>query len=164
MIPVKARVERMAFEVLAGVPVLGQWVTPRSAKHFVKFGIVGTLGLAVDYAVLITLHELTQWPLGPAGMTWPLAAANTVSFSLAATHNYIFNRLWTFRGQRHRRKRIQYTQFLSVSVVGYMLNQTILLGLVYLGLWYVISKAVATVVVLMWNFTVNKLWTFKEPL
>lgn len=155
MIPARAEVERRAAELLSGVPVVGRRMTPRLARHFLKFSAVGTLGLAVDYAVLISLVELAHWPL---------AAANTVSFTTAATHNYLLNRLWTFRGQRHRRKRVQYTQFLTVSVVGYLINQAILLGLVSVGVWYVFSKAVATVVVLLWNFTINKLWTFREPL
>lgn len=155
MIPVKTAVEERAIEVLTGMPVLGPRVSPRGAKHFVKFGIVGTMGLLVDYAVLITLFEVAGWPL------W---AANTVSFTSAATHNYVLNRLWTFRGQRHRRKRVQYWQFLVVSVVGYGINQAILLSLVGVGVWYIFAKAVATLVVLLWNFTVNKLWTFKEPI
>lgn len=161
MIPVKTVVEQKALEVLAGVPVIGPRMTRKLAKHFVKFGIVGTMGLVVDYILLITLHELTPWPFD-LGVTWPLWAANSVSFTAAVTHNYVLNRLWTFRGQRHRRKRVQYTQFLLVGGVGYTINQAILLGLVALGIWYILSKAVATLVVLMWNFTVNKLWTFKE--
>ena len=126
-------------------------------ERFIKFALVGTLGAVVDFSVL-NIGILVF------GLSKPVA--NTFSFSAAVLSNFTWNRLWTFPEARDRPILPQLGQFTLVNVVGYFLNQLIFLGLDYLVLhrWgvagYNLSKAIATLVVLFWNFGVNRVWTF----
>ncbi len=127
--------------------------------RFVKFATVGAIGTVVDFGVL----NLLILVFGIAKF-W----ANTCSFSAAVLSNFIWNRLWTFPESREERLLPQLMQFALVSVGGYIINQTIFLGLdslvfhIWGTLGYNISKAIAILVVLFWNFGINRIWTYRE--
>jgi len=130
----------------------------KEVERFIKFAIVGTSGAVVDFGIL-------NFCILVLGFCKPLA--NTCSFSMAVLNNFIWNRLWTFPESRDRPFLPQLAQFTIVNIGGYILNQTIFLGLDYLilhrfgVLGYNLSKAIATIVVLFWNFGVNRIWTFR---
>ena len=55
-----------------------------------------------------------------------------------------------------------------VNVVGLVINQTVFLTLNHFlfepwlgGLGYNVAKACAIIVVLFWNFGINRIWTYK---
>lgn len=130
----------------------------REVDRFVRFGLVGTLGAMVDFGILNLLIQ---------GLAVPKFWANTCSFTAAALSNFVWNRLWTFPESRQRPLGGQLAQFFAVSVVGYIINQGLFLSLdhwVFAGwdaLGYNIAKAIAIVVVLFWNFGINRLWTYR---
>ena len=134
-------------------------------RQFVKFCIVGTTSFTIDvgisYALTFGLH-----------MWWVMA--KTISFSLAVTNGFIWNRVWTFQAVGHRRRREQYGMFFAVNVVGYILNLGIMKSVFWVntGQWrgqhptkpvWLAATLLATVVVVFWNFFANKHWTFKAP-
>jgi putative flippase GtrA len=133
---------------------------PRELSRFVKFGIVGTIGAVIDYTILILLHERVGLAL------W---TANTVSFSVAVLSNFTWNRLWTFPESRQRPIRRQLPQFALVNLIGLGINEAVLLSLEkfvttpLLGPrpGYIVAKAVAILIVLFWNFGINRIWTYK---
>jgi putative flippase GtrA len=131
---------------------------PRLVKQFLKFAVVGTIGAGVDFGILTTLVELFHLNL---------YVANTVSFTAAVLSNYLWNSYWTF-GDLPKRHGQQLAQFFAVSIIGWVINQGILFffydiaGLHVFRFGYLAAKAIATIVVLFWNFTANKLWTFRE--
>ncbi len=139
--------------------VLG-WVVAnrREVERFVKFGLVGTLGTVVDFSILNALI---------LGLAMPKFWANTCSFTAAALSNFSWNRLWTYPESRERPVGRQLAQFFVVSVGGYIINQFLFLSLdrwVFGGwgtLGYNVSKAVAVVFVLFWNFGANRVWTYR---
>ncbi len=136
------------------------WVVAnrREVDRFVKFGLVGALGTVVDLGILNLLILRLAVP-----KFW----ANTCSFSVAALSNFTWNRLWSFPESRQRPLGSQLGQFFAVSVVGYILNQAIFLSLDrwVFGVWdtlgYNLAKGVAIVVVLFWNFGINRVWTYR---
>jgi len=155
-------------------------IAPREAERFVKFLIVGTLGFIVDFgtlAFLVEVVKLPEWVAANSGFseTVGLVLANTISFTAAVVNNFTLNRLWTYPESRRRRKRVQLPQFALVSLFGLAINNGILVLLepVFkelipkLAFWpeaieaYIPAKIVATVVVLFWNFFVNRFWTYK---
>jgi len=128
-------------------------------KRFLKFAIVGTSGAVVDFGILNLLHLVFGF-----SKFW----ANTVSFTVAVINNFTWNRLWTFPESRERPLRSQLGQFALVNVAGLAINQVVFLGLdKYLfGPWfgrlgYNLAKAVAIIVVLFWNFGINRIWTYR---
>ena len=127
--------------------------------RFIKFAIVGTSGTVVDFTTLNIVHLM----LGVS-----LFMSNIISFSVAVVNNFIWNRLWTFPESRERPFGTQLLQFAAVNVVGLVINQTVFLTLnhflfePWLGeLGYNVAKACAIIVVLFWNFGINRIWTYK---
>jgi putative flippase GtrA len=143
-------------------------VPPKEAERFAKFLAVGTLGFVIDFGTL-TLGKNTGYPA-----TLGLILANTISFTLAVISNYTLNRYWTYPETRSKKKRVQLPQFALVSILGLIINNVILAlttplfnSLIsYFGFLngavdgYMPAKILATVVVLFWNFFVNRFWTF----
>lgn len=139
----------------------------KEVKRFVKFAIVGAAGSITDFSVLNLLVQL---------MGAPLVIANTVSFTAAVIQNFLLNRRWTFPESQERQASGQLAQFVIVSVIGLGLNQLVFLTLhhfwdTYWINWYGadigfivsynIAKLFAIGVVLFWNFTANRLWTYR---
>jgi putative flippase GtrA len=130
---------------------------PRELTRFVKFAVVGSVGTVVDFSVLNVLILFVG-----LSKFW----ANTCSFTTAVVSNFVWNRLWTFPESRERGLVSQLVQFALVSLGGYVINQVIFLGLdtLYFHVWgtlgYNLSKAIAILVVLFWNFGVNRVWTY----
>jgi len=154
-------------------------IDPKEAERFAKFLVVGTLGFVIDFGTLTILVELIHLPVEFAARsgldeTVGLVISNTISFTLAVISNFSLNRYWTYPESRSKRKRVQLPQFSIVSVIGLALNNFIfalttrpfdsLLG--HLGYipeaieGYILAKVLATVVVLFWNFFINRYWTF----
>ena len=126
--------------------------------RFLRFAVVGASGTLIDFAILNAL--ILQFGFAKL-------AANTVSFGTAAFWNFLGNRLWSFPESRKRPFLSQMARFFIVSLGGYVINQALFLGTskyVFGGLGtlgYNLAKAVATVVVLFWNFGINRVWTYR---
>jgi putative flippase GtrA len=154
---------------------------PKEAERFIKFLFVGTIGFVIDFGTLTLLVEVVKVPdivaeLTPFSSTVGLIFSNTISFTLAVISNFTLNRYWTYPESRGKRKRVQLPQFTLVSVIGLVLNNFILAVLhtpfdkVLVQFpsipesvdGYIPAKIVATVVVLFWNFFVNRFWTYSN--
>ncbi|HLX31846.1 MAG TPA: GtrA family protein [Gaiellaceae bacterium] len=124
----------------------------RNWQQLGKFAVVGGIGYVINLAVYHTLlHHGLHY----------LAAA-TVSFLVAVTSNYVWNRIWTFRDQRGHIG-IQGMRFFLVSLAALGANLVILELLVRIaGTDKFIANAVAIVLVMPLNFVGNKLWSFRR--
>jgi putative flippase GtrA len=148
---------------------------PREIVRFLKFSIVGTIGAVVDFGTLYLLHAV---------LGFPIVLSNTCSFTAAVLSNFIWNRYWTYPDSRSKPIRTQLLQFFVVNIVGWGINTGTLMllrfpcvslveglsralsltleaELVY-KLGYNLAKAIATVIVLFWNFFVNRFWTYSD--
>ena len=147
----------------------------KEVTRFVKFSIVGTIGAVVDFGTLYLLHVLVGLPI---------IIANTCSFTAAVLSNFVWNRYWTYPDSRSKPIRAQLGQFFVVNIAGWIINTAILLLLRYPSaalltrlspywpaladpelaykLGYNLAKAIATGVVLFWNFFINRYWTYSD--
>ena len=121
-------------------------------EQLAKFCAVGATGYLVNLAVYAFLLDVV-------GLHYLSAAVG--SFLVAVTNNYLWNRLWTFRGQRGH-VAYQGMRFLVVSVVALGANLLVLTLLVTAGLDKVPAQAIAIIVVTPLNFIGNKLWSFRR--
>ena len=148
----------------------------KELTRFIKFAIVGTIGFVIDLVVLTIMKRLFEtislgvgWNVPVEPRQVQLAVANTVSFSAAVLSNFTWNRLWAFPESRERPLGSQLIQFVVVNVLGWGINTVLLLMMdqyvfqhfVNEGLSYKLAKATATIVVLFWNFGINRIWTYK---
>ena len=137
----------------------------RGIRQFVKFGIIGTSGAVVDFGMLNLLA---------VGLHQNVYLSAAISFILAATNNFIWNKKWTFRGLASEKKlHLQYAQYVFVAGIGFFLNLLILrIFLPYFGDVFHLdmnralvinsSKIVATLMVMLWNFFGSKKLVFNE--
>jgi len=133
----------------------------RLPKRFIKFCIVGSSSMVIDLGLLTLLVELAH--LSPY-------IARTISFCVAVTNGYYWNRRWTFADAPKKRIRHQYTQFVLVNIVGLAINLGVMrlgIGLMHLYFrgalphFYYLPPTIAAVAVsVFWNFLANKYWTF----
>jgi dolichyl-phosphate beta-glucosyltransferase len=118
----------------------------------VKYSVIGVMGTIIDIGGLFVLVNYFRFPV--------LAAA-TISFLLAVTNNYVFNKNWTFKSRSTNNRKL-FIKFLIVHVIGLSINLSGIFVLVnLLGVWYIFAKIFITFFVLIWNFLANKLWTFR---
>jgi putative flippase GtrA len=124
----------------------------RNWLQLARFCTVGASGYVVNLAVY-------AFALDTLGFHYRLAA--TVSFIVAATNNYIWNRLWTFR---HQRGHLYYQglRFFIVSGTVYAGNLLLLELFVQAGTGKIIAQALAILLVTPGNFIGNKLWSFRR--
>ncbi|PKL79959.1 MAG: GtrA family protein [Candidatus Melainabacteria bacterium HGW-Melainabacteria-1] len=129
-------------------------------ETFLRYALVGASGTLVD---LLTLYALTEWSgINPKTSLW-FSLFVSIAFLAAVIHNYVLNRLWTFKS-RDQNVKAQFTRFLVVSLGGFLLTQALMWLLVpVLGVWYLLAKGLTSLSVLIWNFGLNRLWTFRQP-
>jgi putative flippase GtrA len=125
---------------------------PHNWVQLAKFCTVGASGYVINLAVFSALL---------LGAGWHHLAAATVSFLVAVTSNYTWNRLWTFRGQRGH-VAYQGIRFLIVAVCALAANLIILDLLVSFGIEKIQAQAIAIILVTPLNFIGNKLWSFRR--
>lgn len=119
---------------------------------FLKFSVVGFSGTVVDFA--------TTW-FCKEKLRLNKYVSNSLGFVLAATNNYIWNRVWTFESTNSNIS-AEYGKFFFVSLIGLGLNNLmiyLLHGKLKLNFYF--SKVFAIAVVMFWNFFANYLFTFK---
>ena len=88
--------------------------------------------------------------------------SNSAGFVLAATNNYIWNRLWTFHSKNEDIP-VEYLSFFIISLIGLGINNLTIYLLADRLIWnFYFSKLCATAVVMVWNFTMNLLVTFNR--
>ena len=119
--------------------------------RFLRFCVVGASGTAVDFGLTWLCKEILKIPK---------FVSNAIGFVVAATSNYILNRIWTW-GSTSDQIGVEYIKFFGVSLVGLGLN-TLILYLLHEKLhWgFYLSKVFATGVVMLWNFFANNYFTF----
>jgi putative flippase GtrA len=94
---------------------LRRWASPARvvlAGQFIRFGIVGGIGFVVDTATVYGLrHDLG------------LYGAGMVAYGVAASGNWLLNRLWTFRGHGSQPAHRQWAMFMLTNLAGFVLNR-----------------------------------------
>jgi putative flippase GtrA len=145
---------------------------PKERERFLKFAVVGAIGALVDFGSFHLLMSI----LGLAA-EW----AQAVSFTLAIISNFIWNRLWTYPDSRSKPISNQLVSFFVVNVIGLAIRTPIFTGLegpfrrlfdlfsfLPVGLvtadrlGYTFALGVAVLVVMFWNFFINRVWTYND--
>jgi putative flippase GtrA len=138
--------------------------------RFLRFMAVGVTGAIVDFGVMNLLTRLFGTLLVVAG---------TISFVCAVISNFIWNRYWTYPDSRSLPIMRQLAMFFAVNVAGVAIRIPILwfleppmlrffqsisfrLSLTSDFLAKNLTLALAVSVVMLWNFFVNRYWTYND--
>lgn len=124
---------------------------PAGLLRLVRFAIVGAVGTAAHYGLLLALVE----GLGAA----PLAGS-VAGFGLGAVVNYSLNRLFVFRSGRAHREALP--RFVVVALAGLGWNALLMALLTALGLHYLVAQILTTALLLLWHYGAHAVWTFRR--
>ena len=138
--------------------------------RFFRFAVVGVIGAVIDFGIMNLLTRVFDTSLVLAG---------TVSFICAVISNFIWNRYWTYPESRSRSIAKQLTMFFAVNIAGMVIRipilhflelpmHTLFQGLAlnlpfdadFLAKNFTLAFAVG--VVMLWNFFVNRYWTYND--
>lgn len=142
----------------------------KERERFLKFAVVGVIGAVIDFGVMNLLTQTADMPLVTAG---------TISFLCAISSNFIWNRFWTYPDSRSRPITRQLIMFFAVNIAGVAIRIPILqfveppllnlLGSMRLSgplspgvLAKNLTLALAVGIVMLWNFFVNRYWTYND--
>jgi putative flippase GtrA len=154
----------------------------RELIRFLKFSVVGTIGAVVDFGTFNLLNSVFGVLSLPSSIC---------SFTAAIVSNFIWNRYWTYPDSRSKAITKQATQFFSVNIVGLLIRTPIFalsespmtrvaewlhanipanlppgeasfLPIESTVLGSNLALALAVIVVLFWNFAINRIWTYSD--
>ncbi|TDQ07084.1 GtrA family protein [Pedobacter metabolipauper] len=118
---------------------------------FLKFGLVGFSGLIVDFSITYFFKEKLKVHK---------YLASSLGFIVATGTNYTLNRFWTFNSHNPDTV-IQFGKFFMVSLVGLALSNALIYLLNDRLKWnFYYAKGCAILLVSLWNFFANYLYTF----
>jgi putative flippase GtrA len=161
----------------------------KEVERFLRFAFVGAIGAVIDFGTLVTLQATLLPPVEP-NKNLKVALATSIAFMAAVISNFIWNRLWTYPDSRSRSMRRQLAQFTLINFIGWT-GRTLWVSTAYAWLGaalmpillpeiqlfrpgYVPSVSaeaklgtiaawlIGVVVVMIWNFTANRLWTYND--
>ena len=118
--------------------------------QFAKFGVVGGIAFLIDYGVMVLLTEVF-------GVNYLVSA--TISFIVSVVFNYLASMRYVFTHKEDMSRRREFIIFIVLSVIGLGLNDLCMwffTGL--LGISYLISKIIATAIVMVYNFVTRKIF------
>ncbi len=139
-------------------------------KRFIKFMFVGGVGAVIDFGVLNVLAH---------GLDVDLRIAGTISFAMAVTSNFLWNRFWTYPESRAYPAIPQYIQFFVINAMALVIRLPILTVLptpisgvlesaahLAPGTAEVLGNnaalAVAVGIAMFWNFFINRFVTYRH--
>lgn len=142
----------------------------RERARFLKFATVGAIGSVLDIAIMNLLTQLLHMRLVYAG---------TISLVCAIFSNFMLNRYWTYPDSRSRHFLHQLGMFFLVNLIGIGFRVPILHfveppmtrifeGVVHLShtaaQFYAKNATIAFAigVVMLWNFWINRYWTYND--
>jgi putative flippase GtrA len=109
-----------------------------------RYTFVGGIAFVVDFGLLFVLTTY-------AGFHYQLSAA--LSFIAGLTVNYLMSIKWVFNADANRNKTLDFFLFAIIGVIGLVLNALIIYAFTELvGVYYLISKIISTIIVFFWNF------------
>lgn len=118
---------------------------------FGRYTLIGGAATAVHYAVLLILVEAAHLAAG-----WAAAIGATAGAIVA----YLGNRRLTFTGSRARHRQAL-PRFFAVAALGATVSGFMVwLASAALGLHYFVAQVLATVVVLLMTYRLNRAWSF----
>lgn len=114
-----------------------------------RFGLVGGLCFVIDYGLLALLTECF-------GINYLISGA--ISFSVSVTVNYLLSMRFVFESKEAVNRTKELIVFVALSLIGLGINQVLMwLGTDCIGVHYLLTKLVATAIVMVYNFITRKL-------
>lgn len=117
--------------------------------EFIRYALVGGICTILDF---LTLYLLTT--LG--GLRYLLSSS--LSFVLGVVLNWLLCTYWIFAFHKIKQQAVEFFYYVLISLVGLGLNVLLMwLFTDICGVWFMLSKLMAAVITLFYNFFARKL-------
>jgi putative flippase GtrA len=122
--------------------------------QFAQYALVGGLAFAVDFMALFLLTERV-------GLHYLVSAL--IAFLLGLATNYFLCIFWIFDYRALKNQAHEFAIFSSIGLAGLLLNGVLMFLLTeFLGVHYLISRAQAALLILLFNFSLKRMLLFSE--
>lgn len=123
-------------------------------SQIIKFGFVGGTAFVIDAGLLFLLTEFCGIHYLISGM---------ISFTASVIYNYVLSVKWVFDAKKDANKTQEFLVFIILSVIGLGINQLFMwLFVDMMHIYYMLSKIIATVIVMIYNFITRKIFLEKK--
>lgn len=121
--------------------------------QFVRYFFVGGVSFLVDFTTLWLLKD---------GLGFHYLGATAIAFIAGLSVNYLISIKWVFGKRNINNRFFEFIIFAVIGVVGLILTELGMWALTGgLGVHYLLSKVLTTVIVYIWNFGIRKILLFK---
>lgn len=116
--------------------------------QFFRYLFVGGFAFLVDFSLLYIFSDI-------CGIYYLISAM--LSFIISLIVNYLISTYWVFNKNQMENKLVEFGIFSLIGVIGLIFTEIILyLCTDVIGLYYLISKIIATAIVMFWNFLARR--------
>ena len=126
-------------------------------NRMMKFALIGLSGVFVNLGVLWVLTE-------KADMYYLLSAIFSIEASIIS--NFLLNDIWTFRDRKKKGGKKWLSRLIKFNIISSpsFPMQMVVMGILkeLFGVYYMLAALMGIIVVFIWNFVANSLWTWKE--
>lgn len=123
------------------------------APTFAKFGIVGVINTAVDFAVFSVLFY---------GVGLPLLAANSLAVSAGASNSYLLNKYWTFTDRTRGREAFRAAAvFFALTLIGMAIANAAIWALSFV-VPVLMAKLLSIAITMLWNYTTYRRFVYRQ--
>ncbi|WP_148280206.1 GtrA family protein [Rubrivivax gelatinosus] len=119
-----------------------------------RYAVVGALATVAHWLTLAVLVEAAGWA------AWTASGAGA---ALGAQVAFAGNRSFTFAGARQLPLLASWWRFQLTAAAGGALGMAIVAAGVALGVYYLLAQVLATGVVFVCGYLVNRHWSFRPP-
>lgn len=118
--------------------------------QFIKFGIVGLGNTLITFIVYSILVKLNIY----------YVLANIIAYFVGVINSFFWNSSWVFK--KSQKDFSLLLKFIIVNLITLAITTFVLyIGVDMLNLNKYIAQIIGTIIGILFNFTLNKLWTFK---
>lgn len=91
--------------------------------------------------------------------------SGVLSFVISVLVNYLMSIKWVFNQENIENRIMEFNLFLIISTIGLIFTEILLYVFTdILGLYYLLSKIIAAIIVLFWNFTARRVMFYGKQI
>lgn len=125
-----------------------------TGRQLFRYMLTGGVAFLAD---LGTLYACTEY------LKMHYLVSTAAGFCTGLIINYVLSINWVFSGRKMKNRYAEFTIFTVIGIIGLGLNEILMYSLTdLLGIYYIYSKLITTLIVLFWNFFARKFVLFNK--
>jgi len=128
-------------------------LSKKTNQQFILYFMIGSVAALIDFTLVFVFTSIL-------GIYYLLSVV--LSYPVAVSVHFTLNKKFNFKDTSKKVVK-QFILFVSITLSSVVLTLIIMYFLVeFLGIWYLIAKAIAMVIVVFYTFNMNRVFTFNR--